>query len=57
VLFLSGDDAQAKAVVIELFDTAGFFPNDLGDLVVGGRMQQIGGPLPSHNLLRLPPGS
>jgi 8-hydroxy-5-deazaflavin:NADPH oxidoreductase len=55
VIFLSGDDAPAKAAVIELFDDAGFFPIDLGDLVTGGHMQQIGGPLPAHNLVRLPP--
>ncbi len=55
VIFLSGDDAPAKATVVELFDAAGFFPIDLGDLVTGGRMQQLGGPLPSHNLVRLPP--
>jgi 8-hydroxy-5-deazaflavin:NADPH oxidoreductase len=55
VLFLSGDDAAAKAAVIELLDAAGFFPIDLGDLVTGGRMQQLGGPLPAHNLVRLPP--
>lgn len=45
----------AKAGVIELFDTAGFFPIDFGGLVTGGRMQQIGGPLPGHNLVRFPP--
>ena len=55
MLFLSGDDASAKAAVIELFDAAGFFPIDLGDLVTGGHMQQLGGPLPAHNLVRLPP--
>ena len=55
VIFVSGDDAPAKATVVELFDAAGFFPIDLGDLVTGGRMQQLGGPLPSHNLVRLPP--
>jgi predicted dinucleotide-binding enzyme len=55
VIFVSGDDAPAKAAVVELFDAAGFFPIDLGDLVTGGRMQQLGGPLPSHNLVRLPP--
>lgn len=54
VIFLSGDDALAKAVVIELFSAAGFFAIDLGDLVTGGRMQQVGGPLPGHNLVRLP---
>lgn len=54
MIFLSGDDAQAKAAVVELFDAAGFFPIDLGDLVAGGRMQQLGSPLASHNLVRLP---
>jgi 8-hydroxy-5-deazaflavin:NADPH oxidoreductase len=55
VIFLSGDDAAAKAAVVELFDDAGFFPIDLGDLVTSGHMQQLGGPLPAHNLVRLPP--
>ena len=54
-IFLSGDDAEAKAAVAELFDSAGFFPIDLGSLVEGGRMQQLGGPLPAHDLIRLPP--
>jgi hypothetical protein len=40
-----------------LFDAAGFFAIELGDLVTGGRMQQVGGPLVAHNLLRLPPVS
>jgi predicted dinucleotide-binding enzyme len=55
VIFLSGDDASAKAAVVELFDAAGYYAIDLGDLVTGGRMQQVGGPLVSHNLVRLPP--
>lgn len=54
VIFLSGDDPSAKAAVVEFFKAAGFFPIDLGDLVTGGRMQQIGGPLAGHNLERLP---
>jgi 8-hydroxy-5-deazaflavin:NADPH oxidoreductase len=54
VIFISGDDAPAKATVVELFDAAGFFAIDLGDLVTGGRMQQVGGPLPGLNLVRLP---
>ena len=54
VIFLSGDDATAKAAVVELFDAAGFFVIDLGDLATGGRMQQLGGPLPAHDLVRLP---
>jgi len=54
VLFLSGDDGAAKAVVADLFERAGFFSIDLGDLVTGGRMQQAGGPLAGVNLVRLP---
>ena len=55
VIFLSGDDAAAKASVVELFDAAGFFAIDVGDLVTGGRLQQPGGPLPGQNLVRLAP--
>lgn len=54
VLFASGDDAEAKTAVMELFDAAGFFPIDIGDLVTGGRLQQWGGPLAGHNLVRIP---
>jgi hypothetical protein len=54
VMFVSGDDAEAKRAVGELFDAAGFFPIDIGDLVTGGGMQQAGGPLAWHNLVRIP---
>jgi len=54
VLFVSGDDADAKSPVIALFDAAGFVPIDLGDLVTGGRLQQWGGALAGHNLVRIP---
>jgi predicted dinucleotide-binding enzyme len=54
VMFLSGDDAEAKDAVGGLFDAAGFFPIDIGDLVNGGGMQQAGGPLAGHNLVRIP---
>ena len=54
VLFISGDDAEAKRAVGDLFDAAGFFPIDVGDLVAGGGLHQAGGPLASHNLLRIP---
>lgn len=53
VLFVSGDDPDAKAEVGELFQDAGFFTIDLGDLSKGGEMQQIGGPLAGANLIRL----
>ena len=54
MLFVSGDDAQAKITVVELFAAAGFFPIDIGDLVAGGSLQQWGGPLAGHNLVRIP---
>jgi hypothetical protein len=54
VLFFAGDDAEAKRAVGELFDAAGFFPIDVGDLVSGGGIQQAGGPLAGHNLVRMP---
>lgn len=54
VIFLSGDDADAKSEVVQLFEDACFFAVDLGELVAGGRMQQIGGPLAGLNLIRLP---
>jgi 8-hydroxy-5-deazaflavin:NADPH oxidoreductase len=54
VIFLCGDDADAKSEVVQLFQDAGFFAVDLGALIAGGRMQQIGGPLAGLNLIRLP---
>jgi hypothetical protein len=35
-------------------DAAGFFPIDIGDLVTGGLLQQVGGPRARHNLVRMP---
>ena len=54
VIFLSGDDIDAKSEVRKLFEDAGFSVIDLGDLVTGGRMQQIRAPLAGVNLIRLP---
>jgi 8-hydroxy-5-deazaflavin:NADPH oxidoreductase len=53
VLFISGDDAEAKADVVALFQGAGFATIDLGDLATGGAMQQIHHPLAGVNLIRL----
>lgn len=53
VIFISGDDADAKAEVVELFRDAGFAAIDLGDLATGGAMQQIHHPLSGINLIRL----
>ena len=53
VIFVSGDDADAKTKVVGLFQDAGFAPIDLGDLATGGAMQQIHHPLAGVNLIRL----
>ena len=54
VIFVSGDDSEAKAEVAVLFEGAGFFTIDLGPLRTGGRLQQFQGPLSGINLVRLP---
>jgi predicted dinucleotide-binding enzyme len=53
VIFISGDDADAKAEVVALFQDAGFAAIDLGDLATGGALQQIHHPLAGINLIRL----
>jgi predicted dinucleotide-binding enzyme len=53
VIFISGDDAGAKAEVVALFQDAGFAAIDLGDLATGGAMQEIHHPLAGVNLIRL----
>ena len=53
VIFLSGDDIDARSQVSELFEEAGLSSIDLGELALGGRFQQIGGPLAGANLIRL----
>lgn len=45
VLFLSGDDADAKRQLARALEETGFVPVDLGGLIDGGRLQQFGGPL------------
>jgi predicted dinucleotide-binding enzyme len=53
VIFISGDEADAKADVVALFEEAGFATVDLGDLATGGGMQQIHHPLAGLNLVQL----
>jgi 8-hydroxy-5-deazaflavin:NADPH oxidoreductase len=53
VIFISGDDADAKAEVASLFRDAGFAPIDLGDLATGGAMQQVHHSLAGVNLIQL----
>ena len=45
VLFVAGDDAEAKAVVSQLIREVGFVAVDTGTLGEGGRRQQPGSPL------------
>jgi predicted dinucleotide-binding enzyme len=42
VLFVAGDDLDAKAIVSKLIDDTGFMPVDTGSLHEGGRKQQPG---------------
>jgi len=52
VLFLAGDDADAKNTVKELTSEFGFAPVDLGSLREGGRLIQLGGPLSALHVLK-----
>jgi 8-hydroxy-5-deazaflavin:NADPH oxidoreductase len=42
VLFVAGDDEEAKQVVARLIEDIGFAAVDSGDLAQGGRLQQLG---------------
>jgi predicted dinucleotide-binding enzyme len=53
VIFVSGDDPDARSAVASLFEEAGFAAIDLGSLATGGAMQQIHHPLAGLNLIRL----
>jgi 8-hydroxy-5-deazaflavin:NADPH oxidoreductase len=50
VIFTSGDDTQAKQLVIELIDSTGLVAIDLGSLAVGGAMHEVGAPLSGLDL-------
>ncbi|GAA0291873.1 NAD(P)-binding domain-containing protein [Kineococcus aurantiacus] len=55
VLFLSGDDTDAKQVLTGLFEDLDFVVVDLGALGPGSRLQQFpGGPLAGRAFLTLP---
>jgi 8-hydroxy-5-deazaflavin:NADPH oxidoreductase len=45
VIFTSGDDAEAKRLVIDLVNSVGFAAVDLGPLATGGAMFNVGAPL------------
>jgi len=54
VLFMAGDDAAANAKVSALIESLGYAAVDLGKLAEGGLLSQFMGPLPNHDLIKLP---
>lgn len=50
VIFTSGDDEDAKRMVIELIDGLGFAAINLGSLAIGGAMHEVGAPLSGLDL-------
>jgi predicted dinucleotide-binding enzyme len=50
VIFTSGDDTEAKQQVIELINSTGLVAIDLGSLVKGGAMHEVGAPLSGLDL-------
>jgi 8-hydroxy-5-deazaflavin:NADPH oxidoreductase len=53
VVFLAGDDTDAKATVSTFVDSLGFAPLDLGELQEGRIMQVGGGPLSGLHVVKL----
>jgi hypothetical protein len=54
VVFLAGDEEDAKAEVAQFADSIGFAPVDLGGLHIAGRLMQVdGGPLSGLHVLKL----
>lgn len=51
VIFVSGDHPEPIEFVRGLIESFGFTPIHLGGLVVGGRLQQAGGPLAGRDLV------
>jgi predicted dinucleotide-binding enzyme len=51
-IFVSGDHADANEQVASLVTSLGFRPITLGRLDEGGLLQQLGGPLTMHSLIR-----
>jgi 8-hydroxy-5-deazaflavin:NADPH oxidoreductase len=50
VIFTSGDDIEAKQLVIELINSTGLVAIDLGSLAIGGAMHEVGAPLSGLDL-------
>ncbi|TSD86094.1 NADPH-dependent F420 reductase [Mycobacterium sp. KBS0706] len=51
-IFVSSNDAAASTTVAGLADSLGFAPIELGRLAEGGRLQQFGGALMVHSLIK-----
>ena len=51
ILFVSGDERQAKERVIQFIESLGFKTIDLGGLAEGGLIQQAGGPLAGKDII------
>jgi predicted dinucleotide-binding enzyme len=51
VIFVSGDHPEPVKFVKDVIESFGFAPIHLGGLVVGGRLQQAGGPLAGRDLV------
>jgi hypothetical protein len=50
VIFTSGDDKEAKRVVVDLLNGVGFAAIDLGSLREGGALHEVGAPLSGLDL-------
>jgi 8-hydroxy-5-deazaflavin:NADPH oxidoreductase len=50
VIFTSGDDIEAKRLVIDLVNSTGLVAIDLGPLAKGGAMHEVGAPLSGLDL-------
>ena len=50
VIFTSGNDAEAKQLVIDLVNSTGLVAIDLGSLATGGAMHEVGAPLSGIDL-------
>ena len=53
VLFVSSDDASARADVVDLITRLGFAAVDLGRIAEGGRAQQFGGGVSAAQFIRI----
>ncbi|QKZ15320.1 NADPH-dependent F420 reductase [Spirosoma sp. KUDC1026] len=53
VIFISGDDSDAKREVASLIEVMSFEPIDIGTLKEGGKLQDAGGALSGIELIRI----